>query len=216
MPPAECPSDHAASDLQEHGRHAVMPVAKALSNAPLAETLASRSHAVDKGEFRRALGAFPTGVAVITTRAQEGCPVGVTCNSFNSVSLDPSLVLWSLAKTARSRRAFEAAQYWAVNLLSVDQEALSNRFARSGGDKFTDLETEAGFGNVPMLAGCCARFQCMTHFICDGGDHIILVGQALGCDRFERTPLVFHSGKYCYRTSETIAAAHRVQQAVGD
>lgn len=177
------------------------------SDALPAEILARQSRPVDTSEFRRALGSFPTGVAIITTRAPEGHPVGVTCNSFNSVSLDPPLVLWSLAKSSRSRRAFETGDHWAVNLLSADQEALSNQFARSGGDKFAELETEAGFGNVPMFAGCCARFQCMTHFICDGGDHIILVGHVLEYERFERTPLIFHSGKYYYLISEATAAA---------
>jgi 3-hydroxy-9,10-secoandrosta-1,3,5(10)-triene-9,17-dione monooxygenase reductase component len=161
----------------------------------------------DKQGFRKALGSFPTGVTIISTRAADGQPVGVTCNSFNSVSLDPPLVLWSLAKTAYSRSTFEAARHWAVNLLSSDQEAISSQFARAGKDKFVDVEIENGVGEAPLLMGCCARFQCATESVYEGGDHLIFVGRVLAFDRSDRLPLVFHSGQYCRQIADAVARA---------
>src|SRR5271154_4023877 len=99
------------------------------------------SASLDPREFRRALGAFATGVTIVTARAPDGTPVGVTANSFNSVSLDPPMVLWSLSRSSRSLAAFECADYWVVHILAADQEALSNRFAKSGGEKFSGLAT---------------------------------------------------------------------------
>src|SRR5271167_5089481 len=98
----------------------------------------------DSREFRSALGAFTTGVTVVTAVGPDGARVGVTANSFNSVSLDPPMVLWSLARSSRSLAAFQSADHWVVHILAADQEALSNRFARSGDDKFSGVATEAG------------------------------------------------------------------------
>src|ERR1041384_2840914 len=116
--------------------------------------------AIDANEFRKALGAFATGVTIITTRAPDGSPLGLTCNSFNSVSLNPPLVLWSLAENALSLPAFRAAKHWAVHVLSADQDQLSARFARRGADKFAGLELDAGVGDIPPLRGCTARVPC--------------------------------------------------------
>ena len=96
----------------------------------------------DPQAFRAALGTFTTGVTIITTRAADGEAVGITANSFNSVSLNPPLVLWSLAKNARSLAAFSGAKHWNVHVLSADQEALSGRFARQGEEKFAGLELD--------------------------------------------------------------------------
>ncbi|MTE01107.1 hypothetical protein GIY56_12455 [Paracoccus sp. YIM 132242] len=161
----------------------------------------------DAREFRRALGTFPTGVCIVTTRSGDGTAIGVTCSSFNSVSLDPPLVLWSLGKGAYSRPVFQEAEHWTVNLLSADQEDLSNRFARPGEDKFKDVATETGLGRVPMLTQCCARFQCRREHVYEGGDHIILVGRVLAFDRCDRLPLVFHSGQYARQIGNDIARA---------
>lgn len=155
---------------------------------------------LDPKELRRVLGTFATGVTVITTRAADGTSVGLTANSFNSVSLDPPMVLWSLAKTARSRSAFEAAQHWAVHILAADQEELANRFATRGTDKFVGLALDQGAGEVPLLPGCAARLQCRTSFLYEGGDHIILVGEVLAVDHTEHAPLVFHAGAYAVAT----------------
>ncbi|WCR08965.1 flavin reductase family protein [Paracoccus fistulariae] len=161
----------------------------------------------DPLEFRRALATFPTGVCVVTTRAPDGSSIGVTCSSFNSVSLDPPLVLWSLGKNAYSLPIFRDANYWTVNLLSSDQEDLSNRFARPGEDKFKDVLTETGIGVVPMLTSCCARFQCQREHVYEGGDHLILVGRVHVFDRCDRLPLVFHSGQYARHIGNDIARA---------
>jgi 3-hydroxy-9,10-secoandrosta-1,3,5(10)-triene-9,17-dione monooxygenase reductase component len=171
------------------------------------EVAVKKTKEFDKLEFRKALGSFPTGVTIISARNSEGRPFGVTCSSFNSVSLDPPLVLWSLAKNSYSRAAFEATPNWAVNLLSSDQETLSNKFARAGNDKFADVETDVGIAGVPLLTGCCARFQCATEFVYEGGDHIILVGRVLAFDRSDRLPLVFHSGQYNRQIADAVARA---------
>ncbi|WP_028080783.1 flavin reductase [Solimonas soli] len=154
----------------------------------------------DPVEFRKALGAFTTGVTIITARTAEGVPLGLTANSFNSVSLNPPLVLWSLANTSASLGAFRKAEHWAVHVLATDQESLSARFATRGIDKFAGLDVESGTGGVPLLRGCMARFQCRTAFQYEGGDHLIFVGEVLAFDRTETAPLVFHGGRYAHAT----------------
>jgi 3-hydroxy-9,10-secoandrosta-1,3,5(10)-triene-9,17-dione monooxygenase reductase component len=154
----------------------------------------------DPMEFRKALGSFATGVTVITTRAADGTPLGLTANSFNSVSLDPPLVLWSLANNAGSFEAFRNAEHWAVHVLGSDQEDLSGRFARRGEDKFAGLETEEGLGGVPLLRGCAARFECRTASQYQGGDHLIFIGEVQRFAHDEAAPLVFHGGKYAHAT----------------
>jgi 3-hydroxy-9,10-secoandrosta-1,3,5(10)-triene-9,17-dione monooxygenase reductase component len=156
--------------------------------------------------FRSALGAFATGVTIVTTNDGER-DVGLTANSFNSVSLDPPLVLWSLARTSASLGAFQKAGHFAVNILATDQQELSNRFARPGTDKFADLELERGAGGVPLLVGCCARFQCRLTFEYEGGDHVIFVGEVVKFDHSPREPLLFHSGRYAFAAPPSEAAA---------
>lgn len=160
--------------------------------------------AIDPMTFRQALGTFATGVTIITTRAQDGEPVGLTVNSFNSVSLDPPLVLWSLARNALSLEIFQNTEHWAVHVLSSTQQELSNLFASRGEDKFSGLEVEAGIGDVPLLRNCTARFQCRTASQYEGGDHVIFVGEVLDFDRSDAAPLVFHGGRYAHAT-------HRLQ-----
>lgn len=150
----------------------------------------------DSREFRSALGAFATGVTIVTAVGPDGSRIGVTANSFNSVSLDPPMILWSLAKTSRSLAVFEQAPYWAVHILAADQDNLSNHFAKSGIDKFADMDVELGAGGVPLLRACASRLQCKTAFIYEGGDHVIFVGEVLKFDRRDVAPLVFHGGKY--------------------
>jgi 3-hydroxy-9,10-secoandrosta-1,3,5(10)-triene-9,17-dione monooxygenase reductase component len=146
--------------------------------------------------FRSALGAFATGVTIVTTRDRDGRDVGLTANSFNSVSLEPPMVLWSLAKSARSLPAFVEATHFAVHVLAADQEALSLRFAARGAEKFSDLELDRGPAHIPLLRGCSARFQCRTAFRYEGGDHMIFVGAVEAFDHTDRPPLVFHGGRY--------------------
>ena len=146
--------------------------------------------------FRHALGNFATGVTIVTTLDPEGQPVGLTVSSFNSVSLDPPLILWSLDRRANSLAAFTAAPYFAVHVLCSDQMELSNRFAKAGADKFDGIQTEAGLGQIPLLPGCAALFQCATVHQYDGGDHVIFVGEVKIFECADKDPLVFHGGRY--------------------
>jgi len=159
---------------------------------------------IDSRQFRDALGHFATGVTVVTTVDAQWQPVGVTVNSFSSLSLDPPLILWSLAKKSYSLAAFETHPAFAVHVLASDQQDLSNRFARAGTEKFADLAVDKGFGGVPLLDGCAAVFQCSTEFRYDGGDHVILVGRVQRIGTRERPPLLFYRGQYA--TPETEAA----------
>ena len=151
----------------------------------------------DPKDFRRALSQFPTGVTVITTLDAEGKPVGVTASSFNSVSMDPVLVLWSIDKGAHSLSAFENAENFAVNILGKDQVATSNNFASRGEDKFANAAYSAGLGGSPVLDDYAAQFECKTWAVYEGGDHLILVGEVINYrynDSVE--PLVFARGSY--------------------
>lgn len=155
---------------------------------------------LDTQAFRQALGSFTTGVTIITTRDSDGNPVGLTVNSFNSVSMEPPMVLWSLANEALSLPIFRNASRWAVHVLSSDQAELSTRFAKRGEDKFIGVGLEQGIAGIPLLTGCSARFQCQTAFQYEGGDHVIFVGKVLSFDKSEAAPLVFHGGSYAHTT----------------
>jgi 3-hydroxy-9,10-secoandrosta-1,3,5(10)-triene-9,17-dione monooxygenase reductase component len=152
--------------------------------------------AIDPRAFRDALGNFVTGVTIVTACDEAGRDTGLTANSFNSVSLDPPMVLWSLALSSSSLPAFRHAPWWAVHILASDQEALSGRFAKRGVDKFEGLSLTRGPGGIPLLEGCAARFICRTAYEYEGGDHAIFVGEVLEFDREGRTPLVYHQGRY--------------------
>ncbi|HWD33421.1 flavin reductase family protein [Pseudomonas caricapapayae] len=154
----------------------------------------------DPQAFRTALGTFTTGVTIITTQAEDGSPVGITANSFNSVSLNPPLVLWSLSKKARSLPVFSTGKHWNVHVLSTEQESLSGRFATQGEDKFAEIQFDNGVSEAPLLQDCTARFQCRTAFQYEGGDHVIFVGEVLAFDHSERAPLAFQSGQYALAT----------------
>jgi 3-hydroxy-9,10-secoandrosta-1,3,5(10)-triene-9,17-dione monooxygenase reductase component len=147
-------------------------------------------------QFRAALGAFATGVTLVTTRNAAGEDIGLTANSFNSVSLDPPMVLWSLARKSLSLPAFLESGYFAVHVLAATQEDLSITFATRGADKFAQLAVTRGAGGIPLLPGCSALFQCKTAFNYEGGDHVIFVGEVQEFEHFNRPPLVFHSGRY--------------------
>ncbi len=151
---------------------------------------------IDLGEFRRALGCFATGVAVVTTVDGEGEPVGMTVSSFNSVSLDPPLVLWSIANDAQSYESFMAADHFAVNVLTMEQKELSSRFATKGIDKFEGLDCRAGQHGMPILPDYAACFECSTEYRYEGGDHKIIVGRVLYMEDRETDPLIFYRGRF--------------------
>jgi flavin reductase (DIM6/NTAB) family NADH-FMN oxidoreductase RutF/DNA-binding MarR family transcriptional regulator len=155
-----------------------------------------QSASFDPRVFRRALGNFATGVTVMTAATPSGIKAGVTANSFNSVSLDPPLILWSIDKRSGSYPVFDEATHFAVNILAADQIDLSNQFARPRDDKFSGVSYEAGAGGAPLLSDCSARFQCEKYQQVDGGDHWILIGKVVACDDFVRAPLLYHQGAY--------------------
>jgi flavin reductase (DIM6/NTAB) family NADH-FMN oxidoreductase RutF len=150
----------------------------------------------DRRDFRKALGQFTTGVAVITTRALDGRRMGMTANSFASVSLEPPLVLWSLAKQAASLADFTSASHFAINVLAADQHHLSRQFSTPRPDKFSGVDCCEGTAGVPLLNGVIARFLCRNVKQYDGGDHLIFIGEVEKYERFDGEPLVFHSGFY--------------------
>lgn len=145
-------------------------------------------------DFRNALGRFATGVCVVTTETADG-PMGITANSFASVSLDPPLVLWSPARASRRFDAFAAAQLYAIHVLGDDQDALCQRFSKAGRD-FDGLDWEAGPSGAPLIAGCLARFECSLAAQHDGGDHLIVVGRVTGVEHRDGAPLLFSAGRY--------------------
>lgn len=154
----------------------------------------------DVRAFRNALGCFPTGVAVITTHHQ-GVPVGLTCNSFSSVSLDPPLVLWSLRQESRALQAFREADGFAINILAEDQTLLSAHFASRVEDKFATVDWRPGLRGLPLLENCLTSFECSTFAQHEAGDHVVFIGRV---DRFDQPrtedPLVFFRGAYMMLT----------------
>lgn len=150
----------------------------------------------DSREFRRALGQFATGIAVITARAQDGSPVGLTVNSFSSVSLDPPLILWSLSLYSPSLAVFQHCSHYAVNVLSAQQQALSVVFSGPREDRFSGLESVDGLGGAPLLEGCLARFECRNEIRYAGGDHLIFVGEVERFSRREGDALIYFGGRY--------------------
>jgi 3-hydroxy-9,10-secoandrosta-1,3,5(10)-triene-9,17-dione monooxygenase reductase component len=151
---------------------------------------------IDPGTLRDALGTFATGVAIATTIGDGGVPVGLTISSFNSVSLDPALVLWSLAKSAPSIGAFRNHGHFAINILAENQHGVCMQFARPSEDKFSGIPFRPGHAGVPLIDGSAAHFECSTHARYPGGDHEIFVGEVLQLSSSDHAPLVFHRGQF--------------------
>jgi 3-hydroxy-9,10-secoandrosta-1,3,5(10)-triene-9,17-dione monooxygenase reductase component len=146
--------------------------------------------------LRSAFGTYATGVTIITTLDLQGENAGLTANSFSSVSLEPPLLLWSLARNANSFAAFMACEGFAVHVLSADQQSLSDRFAKKDDNKFAGLDVGRGLYGVPLIDGCAARFQCRTYARHDAGDHVIFLGQVEEFDHTDLRPLLYHGGRY--------------------
>lgn len=147
-------------------------------------------------ELRAALGRFATGVTIVTCRGTRGDAVGLTCNSFNALSLDPPLVLWSLRRTSPSVKPFAAASHFAVNVLAEDQIELSRRFASAVPDKFGEGVWHDGAGGAPLLVGAAAVFECERASHQVAGDHLLFIGRVLRLADAMLPPLVFHGGRY--------------------
>ena len=161
--------------------------------------------ALDGRMFRRCLGQYGTGIAIITTEA-DGRRGAVTVNSFASVSLEPPLVLWSIAHTSRSCELFASSGRFAVNILSAKQMDVSRHFSGKLDDKFADAAWVRGDFGSPLLDGCLAHFECETYSQVDGGDHTILIGLVKRASRFEGDPLLFSQGQYSVADSHPDAS----------
>ena len=147
-------------------------------------------------ELRRALGRFVTGVTIVTCRDEHGAAVGLTANSFNALSLDPPLVLWSLRQSSSTIDAFTGASHFAINVLAADQVELSRRFARPTSAKFDEGEWTDGQGGAPLLAGCVAVFECRRRSHHPAGDHVLFIGEVERIGGSASAPLVYHAGHY--------------------
>jgi flavin reductase (DIM6/NTAB) family NADH-FMN oxidoreductase RutF len=140
---------------------------------------------------------FATGVTIVTARAADGSFVGLTANSFNSVSLSPPLVLWSLSRSAGSMAAFSTGSHYAINILGAEQQDLARQFASRDGDRFAGVAFVPGAGGAPLLKGAAATFECFNRSRYEEGDHVIFVGEVENCaHRTGASPLLFHGGKF--------------------
>jgi len=158
---------------------------------------AGEDRAIDPDRFRHALGLFATGVTIVTASHPTAGLIGITANSFNSVSLDPPLVLFSVARTARSLPAFLEAPGFAVNVLRRDQTELSKRFSVTDDDKWASVAHQLGRFGAPLLPDTMAAFDCLHYAHYDGGDHQILVGRVVGIEHdAQGDPLLFYRGRY--------------------
>ena len=148
-------------------------------------------------EFRMSLGMFATGVTIVTARTATGALVGLTANSFNSVSLEPPLVLWSLARVAGSMAAFSTGSHYVINILAADQKELAERFALRGADRLSGVAFTEGVAGSPLLAGAAATFECFNRSRYEEGDHVIFVGEVERCAHREGVaPLLYHGGRF--------------------
>ncbi len=148
-------------------------------------------------DFRAALGMFATGVTIVTACNDQGEPVGLTASSFNSVSLDPPLVLWSLGQGAGSMPVLANGRHYAIHVLSADQKDLAERFAARGVDRWAGVDYTLGVGGAPLLEGCVATFECFNRSQYTEGDHVIFVGEVERCTRRpSASPLLYHGGRF--------------------
>ena len=151
--------------------------------------------AFDTRHFKDALAQFATGVTVITTRLEDGRFLGITASSFNSVSLNPPLVLWSLANGASSMAAFSVTSHYVINILSADQTALAGQFSKPLKDRFEGVAYTLSATGLPVLDGAAAWFECHNRSRYPEGDHVIFVGEVEQCAFTPSSPLIFHGGQ---------------------
>ena len=153
--------------------------------------------AIDKIELRNALGSFATGITVITSKAPSDEAIGMTVNSFASLSLDPPLVLWSLQNNSECAPIFSQVSHYNVSVLSTDQQDLSNRYAKKGSHGLDKADYQEGEASGVVIKNAIASFECKIEHRLEGGDHTIMVGRVLAFNTAtDGEPLLFHSGKY--------------------
>jgi flavin reductase (DIM6/NTAB) family NADH-FMN oxidoreductase RutF len=163
----------------------------------------TRPENLTKTEFCRTCAKFPTGVTIVTVLDVEGSPHGMTASSFTSVSLDPPLVLVCVDHRASVLAHLRRAQHIGINVLSEDQQSLSDHFARRGHDRFGAVEWYAGHDGVPLIPGALARFECSIHRMIDVGDHTILIAEVLDVEHSDGQPLVYFGSGYHKLDAET-------------
>lgn len=154
------------------------------------------SPAIEPRALRQVLGRFATGVTIVTCIDAGGERVGLTANSFNALSLEPPLVLWSLRCASPSLAAFQAAKHFAINVLAESQVELSRHFASRVPDKFAEGVWSPGAGGAPVLTGAAAVLECETAQTIDAGDHRLFIGRVLRIADLATPPLLFHGGHY--------------------
>ena len=157
---------------------------------------------IDPRELRNCFGKFATGITVITTIAPDGTHIGLTVNSFSSLSIDPPMILWSLDKKSKNLDVMETVTHFAVNVLASDQMDISNNFARTSDDKFVGIDVKIGQCGMPLIAGTVAHLECKKVLSYEGGDHIIFIGEVECFDTCPKAPLLYTNGQY------TLAARH--------
>ena len=167
------------------------------SNAPPKQIAKAQTPGFSTAEFRASLAMFATGVTIVTARTATGELVGLTANSFNSVSLTPPLVLWSLSQAASSMAALSKGSHYAINILASDQKALAERFASKCDDRWEGVAFTDGVAGAPLLSGAVASFECFNRSRYEEGDHVIFVGEVERCCHREgAAPLLYHGGKF--------------------
>ncbi len=172
--------------------------------------MTAESGDVSESAFRHALGTFPTGVIVVTAITGDGTRLGLTVNSFNSVSLSPPLVLFSVGRRARSFAQWQQVDRYAINILGEDQVGVSNRFASTQGDRWEGVTALTGKTGVPILPNVLVALECTAHARHDGGDHEIFVARVVAISTREPLnphPLVFFRGRYAQLSRHIGAAA---------
>lgn len=168
-----------------------------LAPFPVTPPRRAQAPSFSTAEFRAALGMFATGVTIVTARGADGTRIGLTANSFNSVSLEPPLVLWSLARASGSMPTLGTGSHYAINVLAADQKELAERFARRSADRFQGVDFTDGVAGAPLLAGAVAVFECFNRSRYEEGDHVIFVGEVEHCaHRPGASPLLFHGGRF--------------------
>jgi flavin reductase (DIM6/NTAB) family NADH-FMN oxidoreductase RutF len=151
--------------------------------------------AMDTLQLRRIFSKFATGVTVVTAQSETG-PIGITCNSFASLSLEPPLLLWSLRKASSKYAPFANARHFTVNVLAANQMDLAGAFAKSGHNPYEGLDFKHGQEGVPVLRETAAHFECEVEATQDAGDHLLIIGRIVSAGHTDSTPLVFSEGRY--------------------
>ncbi|WP_019156243.1 flavin reductase family protein [Robertmurraya massiliosenegalensis] len=146
--------------------------------------------------FKEVMGNYPTGVTVVTTVDKDGTPLGLTVNSFASVSIDPLMILWSIDKKVSSYEPFTQTDHFAVHVLAEDQGDICSLFAMKGTDRFANCEWKTSELGLPIISGALGVLQCKTHKTVEAGDHTILIGEVVEIENFAKDPLLYHKRKF--------------------